>query len=180
MIGQKPRYSKAPDGKPWETQPKWRRDFPVDKARDQHVSRRDFVKFLTLISGAFFVGQLWIAWKNYLRAREGQPPIKAIAALDSLAVGESLSFEYPSEKDPCLLIRTDETTYVAFSQKCTHLACAVVPEFGKGRLFCPCHEGHFDLKTGVPTGGPPTRPLPRVILEVRGGMIYATGMELRV
>jgi aromatic-L-amino-acid decarboxylase len=56
---------------------------------------------------------------------------------------------------------------------------AVVPEPEKNRFFCPCHEGAFDLETGRPIAGPPQRPLPRVTLEIRDGVVYATGVELR-
>jgi Rieske Fe-S protein len=46
-------------------------------------------------------------------------------------------------------------------------------------MYCPCHEGTFDLATGRPVAGPPRRPLPRVRLEVRGDEIFASGLELR-
>ena len=59
--------SAMPDGRPREQQPKWRRDFPVDTAEDEYVARRDFTKFLTLISGAFVFGHLWIGVKSLLR-----------------------------------------------------------------------------------------------------------------
>jgi Rieske Fe-S protein len=88
-------------------------------------------------------------------------------------------FRYPNEHEPCLLLRPDETTLLAFSQKCTHLACAVVPQFDTGRLLCPCHNGYFDLTTGRPLAGPPRRPLPVVTLAVRDGVVFATGVELR-
>ena len=35
-------------------------------------------------------------------------------------------------------------------------------------IRCPCHEGYFDLDTGRQIAGPPRRPLPRIMLEVRG------------
>jgi Rieske Fe-S protein len=46
-------------------------------------------------------------------------------------------------------------------------------------MRCPCHEGYFDLESGRPLAGPPRRPLPRVLVEVRGQDIYATGVEIR-
>ncbi|MGH7506598.1 MAG: hypothetical protein ACRELX_13140, partial [Longimicrobiales bacterium] len=49
--------SVGPDGQPWEQQPKWRRDFPIDWPRDEYVARRDFTRFLVLVSGGFVVGQ---------------------------------------------------------------------------------------------------------------------------
>jgi Rieske Fe-S protein len=78
-----------------------------------------------------------------------------------------------------VLIRLDERTLVAYGQQCTHLSCPVIAEPDAGRLHCPCHEGVFDLATGRPIAGPPRRPLPLVNLEVRDGVIYATGVEER-
>jgi Rieske Fe-S protein len=49
----------------------------------------------------------------------------------------------------------------------------------RGTIHCPCHEGYFDLKTGRVLAGPPPRPLPRIVLDVRGNEIYATGIERR-
>ena len=53
--GQMESPSPGPDGRPHEEQPKWRRDFPLDVLQDNYVARRDFVKFMVLISGAFLV-----------------------------------------------------------------------------------------------------------------------------
>jgi len=168
-----------PDGKPLETQPKWRQDFPIDWPEDQYVARRDFTKFMILTSFAFVAGQAWIAAQNVLRQRRGDLPMQRIAQLDQLSTGESLVFNYPLEHEPCILVRTGENHFVAFSQKCTHLSCAVVPELKNKRFFCPCHNGSFDLETGRPLAGPPRRPLPRVKLEIINDAIYATGTEQR-
>ena len=54
-------------------QPAWRQDFPIDWPQDHYVERRDFVKFLTLTSLAFVVGQFWIAGQNWLRGRQRPP-----------------------------------------------------------------------------------------------------------
>ena len=168
-----------PDGKPLEVQPKWRQDFPIDWPEDQYVARRDFTKFMILTSFAFVAGQAWIAAQNVLRQRRGELPMQRIAQLDQLSIGQSLVFDYPIAHEPCILVRTGENHFLAFSQKCTHLSCAVVPEVDNNRFFCPCHNGSFDLETGKPLAGPPRRPLPRVKLEIINNGIYATGMEMR-
>ncbi|HZS06587.1 MAG TPA: Rieske 2Fe-2S domain-containing protein [Blastocatellia bacterium] len=167
-----------PDGRPAAEQPKWRRDFPIDWPQDHYVARRDFTKFMALTSFAFVAGQFWIVIQNFIRERRGQPPVRRVAALSDIPVGRSLIFAYPEAHDTCVLVRTGESGLVAFSQKCTHLSCAVVPEPEKKRFFCPCHEGSFDLATGRPLAGPPRRPLPRITLEVRDGVVYATGVEV--
>jgi Rieske Fe-S protein len=169
----------APDFRPANVQPAWRQDFPIDWPQDHYVARRDFLKFMILTSTAFAAGQLWITAQNWWRKRRGQSPIVRIATVDDIAVGSVRVFQYPGDHDPCLLIRVGEADWVAYSQKCTHLSCAVIPMPAAGVLHCPCHEGRFDLRSGRPTAGPPRRPLPRITLDIRGRDIFATGIESR-
>jgi len=171
--------STPPDGKQLNQQPEWRQDFPIDVPQDNYVARRDFTKFLVLTSGAFVVGQLVIAGKAQQAKSQPAPEGKKIATLSAIPVGGAVEFSYPEDHDTCLLLRLDEQTLVAYSQKCTHLSCAVVPDKEKNCLFCPCHEGRFDLATGQPISGPPRRPLPKIKLEQRGDDIWATGVEVR-
>jgi Rieske Fe-S protein len=168
----------APDGRPAEDQPKWRRDFPIDSGQDDYVSRRELVKFMVLTSGAFVVGQAWLLLKSLIDRSGARPAAMAVAAVDELPVGGARTFEYPAGSPPRLLIRTGAASFVAYDQQCTHLLCPVVPVVEAGRLHCPCHNGWFDLATGQPVAGPPRRALPRVTLELRGGMVYATGVEV--
>ena len=168
-----------PDFRPSEAQPAWRQDFPIDWPQDHYVERRDFMKFMVLTSFAFTVGQFWIAAQNWRRRRQGVAPIRRLASLDELAVGSVLVFSYPGDHDRCVLVRLSEAEFVAYNQKCTHLSCAVIPQPERGVLHCPCHEGYFDLRSGRPTAGPPARPLSRIALEIRGGAVYATGVEWR-
>lgn len=170
--------TRAPDGSPPEAQPQWRKDFPIDWPQDQYVARRDFAKFLVLTSGSFAVGQAWIAGKHLLAGNE-RPERRRIAALAEVQPGTSLQFNYPGEQDRCILVRPSEHELAAFSQQCTHLSCAVVPELERGVFRCPCHEGFFDLRTGRNLSGPPPRPLPRVTLLVEDGVIWATGVDER-
>ncbi len=171
--------SEPPDGRAVTAQPQWRQDFPVDVPQDNYIARREFTKFLVLTSAAFTFGQFWILWENWRRSRRGEPALQQIATLSQLPVGGSLVFHYPNEDEPCLLLRTDEKTLLAYSQKCTHLSCPVVPEMDKKRFACPCHHAFFSIDDGRPLAGPPRRPLPRVKLTVRGDAVYAAGMELR-
>lgn len=172
------RQTVAPDGRPLEEQPRWRQDFPIDWSQDEYVSRRDLVKFIVLTSAAFTVGQLWIAARGLFRRRRPTPPVgTAIASVDELPIGGAKIFAYPEGSSPRLLVRLERQKFVAYDQQCTHLLCPVVPAFESGRLHCPCHNGWFDLETGQVLAGPPQRPLTRVLVEVRGGTVYATGLE---
>jgi Rieske Fe-S protein len=165
-----------PDRGPMDAQPKWRRDFPIDSGQDEYVSRRELVKFMVLTSGAFVVGHVWLLFKSLFEGRRASAEV-AIAAIDELPIGGAKTFEYPAGSPPRLLVRTGPSSFVAYDQQCTHLACPVVPVFAQGRLHSPAHLGCFDLATVRPVAGPPQRPLPRVTLDVRGRTVYATGME---
>ena len=167
----------APDGRPLAQQPAWRQDFPIDLPQDQYLARRDFTRFLMLASAAFGAGQVCVAVWNLLRGKPGPSPTQAIARVDEIPVGSARPFQYAGAGGPCLLLRPDERTFLAFGQKCTHLGCAVTPDAEGRRLRCPCHEGLFDAATGRPLSGPPRRPLPRVALETRDGVVHAVGME---
>lgn len=168
-----------PDGRPIDVQPAWRRDFAIDWPQDAFVERRDFVKFLVMTSLAFTVGQFWIATRNWWRRRSGQLEAARIASMSELPVGTVRTFSYPTPTDPCILIRPAEDVLIAYGQKCTHLSCAVLPDLKTSTIRCPCHDGLFDLPTGRPIAGPPRRPLTRVLLEVHGGEVYATGLQER-
>jgi nitrite reductase/ring-hydroxylating ferredoxin subunit len=171
--------SLPPDWRPMAAQPAWRHDFPIDWPQDEYVERREFMKFMVLTSLALAVGQLWIAAQNWWRRRRGQPELRRLMAVNELPVGGVVTFAYPGDHDDCVIVRTSEQELLAYSQKCTHLSCAVRPLLDQGVIHCPCHEGYFDLRTGRPLAGPPRRPLPAVRLQVFGSDIYATGVEER-
>ncbi len=161
---------------PIDEKTKWREDFPVDEVKEHYVERREFTKFLLLISGSFVVGQAYIGVRNFFRKSAQQLPIKKIASIDSIKVNSFISFEYPAKGDSCFLIRLTETKFVAYSNKCTHLMCPVIPQMDKMQLYCPCHAGYFDMNNGNPLAGPPPRALARVKLKFLQGEIYAEGM----
>jgi Rieske Fe-S protein len=156
----------------------WKRDFPIDAAEAGFVSRRDFVKFLLLTSGAFTVGQYWIL-AQALQHRNDVLPRAEIAKVDDIKINQIVDFHYPTEKDPCLLVRLSDTQFVAFDRRCTHLLCPVIAQPENQRFHCPCHEGAFEIATGNPISGPPQRPLKRIVLEIQNDTIFAVGVENR-
>ena len=84
---------------------------------------------------------------------------------------------FPLGSKPAILIHTPDGAWRAFSARCTHLSCTVRYREDAGMLWCPCHDGRFDL-TGKNAGGPPPRPLPQHPVVVRGDEVYVTDAEL--
>lgn len=169
--------SNAPDGRPLSEQPRWRKDFPIDWSRDEYVSRRELTKFIVLTSAAFTVGQFVVGTRWSLRTKKVAHPGQPIALADELPIGGAKTFIYPEGSTPRLLVRTSETNFVAYDQACTHLMCPVVPAVNEGKLHCPCHNGWFDLETGEVLSGPPQRALPKILVELRDGKVWATGIK---
>ena len=156
---------------------KWRTDFPIEWEGDHYVSRREMVKFLTL-------GSVLLAAANWVTAfasrfiGTSKTAEKSIGSVSVLDQQRSILFRYPTEKDPCIAVRTPEGKLVAYSQVCTHLSCAVVYNKRDNKLLCPCHNGSFNVIEGAPIGGPPTRRLPRILVEERGDQLFASGVEV--
>jgi Rieske Fe-S protein len=123
-----------------------------------------------------FVGNVWILVRSWLTRKPFYPAV-AVAQAGEIPVGGVKLFLYPTSKDQCILVRTAADEYVAYSQKCTHLSCAVFYSAQHGRLECPCHNGAFSVRDGSVLQGPPPRPLPRVLLERRGQQLVALGLQ---
>ena len=156
--------------------PLWREEFSIFQSEERYVSRRQLTKFLTLTSLAMFVGNAWILVKSWRRSGPAYPA-RAIAHAGEIPIGGVKLFEYPVPRDQCILVRTADDSYVAYSQKCTHLSCAVYYSSAHRRLECPCHQGYFSIEDGSVLQGPPTRPLPKVVLERRGSELVAVRMQ---
>lgn len=155
--------------------PLWREEFAIDRAREEYVTRRQFAKFLVLTSLGMFLGNA-IIWARTRGRRAPRWQRLAIGRVGELAVGESRVFYYPGPHDACLLIRVAGDEYVAYSQKCTHLSCAVYFDPASNRLECPCHQGAFAVRDGRVLQGPPPRSLPRILLERRNDELVAWGV----
>ena len=158
------------------TKPAWAEEFSVYAAEDAYVQRRQFTKFLVLTSFGMVGGQAWIWLKSVTAAPRGEWPEAVVARASDIAPGTVRFFKYPTDTEPCILVRRTNGELSAFSQKCTHLSCAVYYAAERDRLECPCHEGYFSAENGRVLQGPPPRPLPRIRIEQRGDDIVALGV----
>ncbi|MEU8570779.1 Rieske (2Fe-2S) protein [Streptomyces pathocidini] len=164
----------GPDG--WPSAPPG----PPDRLRaDSLTTRRDYLRMVTTVSGGLALGGLGVAAGALHREGDstGSPGAKRIA--DSIPVGRSVAFRYPGAEDRAVAVRLSDGSLVGYSAVCTHLACAVLwrqDHGSEGELYCPCHNGAFDVRTGEVTAGPPPRPLPKVVVVERvDGSVWAIG-----
>ena len=156
---------------------RWRSEFPYHWDADDLVTRRELLQFAVYTSGALWGGTALLALLGLVQQPLRTEP-QAVANVNDVPEGQAVYFNYPDPDDQAMLLHLPGGEFVAFSQKCTHLSCAVYHQPEQERLYCPCHEGVFDPATGEPTAGPPQRALPRIVLERQGDMIMAVGVEL--
>jgi cytochrome b6-f complex iron-sulfur subunit len=80
-------------------------------------------------------------------------------------------FRFGSE--PAILIHLTSGQYRAFSAVCTHLGCTVQYRSDLQMIWCPCHNGMYNL-TGRNVSGPPPRPLQEYGVHVQGDDIVVS------
>lgn len=155
---------------------RWRAEFPYHWDADDLVTRRELLQFAVYTSGALFGSTALIALLGLLQ-QPSQTARQPIVAASEVPEGSAVYFNYPDPDDQAMLLHLPGGEFVAYSQKCTHLSCAVYYQPERERLFCPCHEGVFSPETGDVEAGPPQRALPRILLEREGDMLVAVGVE---
>lgn len=156
----------------------WKKAFPIDLSEESHFARREFVRFLALVSAGFTAGIGYLALRK--RPLEGAPKDDASGVVEQricdsseVTPGNSRLFIYRDAQDRCVLVRIPNGELKAYRQTCTHLGCAV--RWDGQRLECPCHNGYFEVERGFPVQGPPTRPLSALRVEEREGGVWVLG-----
>jgi Rieske Fe-S protein len=134
-------------------------------------------RFINLFFGGSFLATLaaflYPVINYILPPKQAEAVQKKVAAakVGDLAPNAAKIFKFGSS--PAVLINTQEGNLLAFSAVCTHLTCTVTYEADTGTLYCPCHNGRFDLSGSV-ISGPPPRPLEAYDVEVVGDDIFVS------
>jgi len=76
-----------------------------------------------------------------------------------------------------LFIVRDETGFLSFSARCTHLGCMVVWNRDHNMFLCPCHGGKYDAE-GLNVEGPPPRPLDLLALRLDDNGLLAVDPDI--
>jgi cytochrome b6-f complex iron-sulfur subunit len=69
---------------------------------------------------------------------------------------------------PSLLIHHADGSWTAMSAVCTHFGCTVQYQPREHRIYCACHGGTYDPRTGANVAGPPPKPLERYAVKFVG------------
>ncbi len=154
---------------------RWESAFPYHWDADDLVSRRELLHFAVYTSGALLAGTVLLAILGLVQS-PGEVVEVPVARTSDVPEGTAFYFDYPVPGEGAVLLHLPGGSFVAYSQRCTHLSCAVFYEDERRRLFCPCHEGVFDPRTGEPLAGPPRRRLRQIALRQEGEQIFATGI----
>lgn len=174
---------------------------------ETEASKRNFLKLILTLGGVATLGTFVSILRilEFVPPPTESPklswPMIRIANISTLDPAKPLRFNYPLVDTPSILIKCGQkadngvgpdSDVVAFSDVCQHLGCfyaplapnssppcnsAFVASAPEG--YCCCHGGQYDfLHDGQVLGGPPPRPVPRVLLRFDSdtGDIYAIGM----
>ncbi len=140
------------------------------------ITRRHFLygiagaaigSYVTAFTGAI----LKFAWSPKIGAKGVSEEVE-IAKTDEIPVGQAKLFKFMGK--PSILVHLPDG-YYAFGAVCTHLACVSTWKDLEDNdvIYCPCHIGKFDPRTGAVLAGPPPSPLPQIDIEEKEGAIFA-------
>jgi cytochrome b6-f complex iron-sulfur subunit len=144
-------------------------------ASDSKTSRRHFID---LLLSATVLG--WVATIVYPIVRYLKPlPQTGTTGPTRLTRDEAVKLEQnkfvivPVSGKRVIVLQSEDQLY-AFSAKCTHEGCTVTFLPGQSVVWCPCHDGRFDL-TGRVLSGPPPQPLAKFLAQRQpdGGIVIS-------
>jgi arsenite oxidase small subunit len=149
----------------------------------QRLSRREALAVVGVAAGGAAVAGA----EGVADARPAAYPRVRVVDLRGLRVNRAHAFDYPLKGQGNVLIDFGHRvprgvgprrSIVAFSALCQHMGCEVDYDRQLRQLVCPCHQTRYDPeRLGAIIEGVATRALPRVLLRVRNGAVYAVGLD---
>jgi Rieske Fe-S protein len=139
------------------------------------VTRKRFVDWLLGTSAGGFLMAIGYPVTRYLIPPEvPESTVNSVTVpfrVNDIPPNSGQLFRFGSR--PGILVKTPGGELRAFSARCTHLDCTVQYRDDLSRIWCACHNGHFDLN-GKNIAGPPPEPLPSFAVNVRGDQIVVS------
>jgi menaquinol-cytochrome c reductase iron-sulfur subunit len=156
----------------------------MDKKFPNHISRRDFIRVVTLGVGSIIGSVIGLPVIGYLispalRKQEAETWLP-LGEFETIPIGIPTYFSFTRKKVNgwentvtsygVFAVRKDATNVIVLSNICTHLGCHVTWHKDIQNYVSPCHDGHFDIYGNV-LSGPPPRPLDEFKTKIEGGKL---------
>lgn len=137
------------------------------KLKHSLFSRRQFLNslfggWLAALAAAFLYPVIKFIFPPY---KEPDKVILPFSEYETIPENSVKGFMWGNK--PGLIKKNGDGTFTAFVAVCTHLDCTVTYLRDQRKFFCACHDGWYD-EYGINTGGPPPRPLRRLIAAIEG------------
>jgi cytochrome b6-f complex iron-sulfur subunit len=148
----------------------------AEAVSDSTTSRRHFID---LLLGASILG--WLVSIAYPVIRYLKPlPQNGPTGPTRLTREEIAKLEQdkfvivPVSGQRVIVLQSPDQKLLAFSSKCTHEGCTVTFLPAQSIIWCPCHDGRYDLHGRV-LSGPPPKPLPEYAVQRQpdGGIVIS-------
>ncbi len=137
------------------------------KLKNSLFSRRQFLNgLLEGWLGTLLVSLLYPVIK-FVFPPEKEPDQVILPWADYAGIPANTVKTFAWGRKPGLLKKTERDELIAFVGVCSHLDCNVTYLPGQKKFFCACHDGWYD-ENGTNIGGPPPRPLRRLVVVVEG------------
>ncbi len=131
-----------------------------DKTAIKKAGKRNFLKILWASLGLIALGELVMVIFSFFR-----PVAKkevAVSAARMIDAGSADTYEPGSVSafvtGQFYLVCLEDGGFLALSNRCTHLGCAVPWDKASKKFICPCHASEFDI-----TGNVLSSPAPRAL-----------------
>jgi cytochrome b6-f complex iron-sulfur subunit len=141
---------------------------PMGAGTANDLTRRRLLDLLLSGSIVAFLGAVFYPVVRFLAPPKVQEIVTTtVTAAQASAVQSNAAKIFRFGSKPGILIRLPSGEWRAFSAVCTHLQCTVQYRSDLEQIWCPCHNGHFDL-SGKNVSGPPPAPLEAYDVIVKG------------
>lgn len=153
--------------------------------RSPQMSRKEFVGIVTAAVGSVMGVLVGLPTISYLVApalskNETDAWIPA-GPVESYPVGVPTLFNFNRTKVNgwektvnsygVYILHNQDNSFLALSNKCTHLSCRVNWKAEETAYLCPCHDAYFSIDGGI-ISGPQPRPLDEYETKVEENILY--------
>ena len=134
-------------------------------ASDSRTTRRHFVDLLLSVSALGWIASVAYPIIRYLKPlpQTGPTGPTRLTREDAGKLEEKKFVIVPVSGQRVIVFQSGDQLF-AFSAKCTHEGCTVTFQPEQSVIWCPCHDGRFDL-SGRVLSGLPTQPLGKYIAQ---------------